>query len=198
MNKRKTIVLMLVLMFAIVNLVGCKSLGKQTKEDIYEDFQKKITKMTSYTCKADITVINNKSKSKYIINHTYKKPSYYKLEIVEPKNLNGKTIEYYKDKIIIKNKQLDDVIELPNVGDNKLYLFIGDFVQDFLQEDAINMSVSEEQLILERDLSQENSCLSKQILYIDKKTKNPVKMEILNNEGEKKFIVNYTDFQPQN
>ncbi|MDY5212168.1 germination lipoprotein GerS [Intestinibacter sp.] len=198
MNKRKTIVLMLVLMFAIVNLVGCKSLGKQTKEDIYEDFQKKITKMTSYTCKADITVINNKSKSKYIINHTYKKPSYYKLEIVEPKNLNGKTIEYYKDKIIIKNKQLDDVIELPNVGDNKLYLFIGDFVQDFLQEDAINMSVSEEQLILERDLSQENSCLSKQILYIDKKTKNPVKMEILNNEGEKKFIVNYTNFQPQN
>lgn len=198
MNKRKTIVLMLVLMFAIVNLVGCKCLGKQTKEDIYEDFQKKITKMTSYTCKADITVINNKSKSKYIINHTYKKPSYYKLEIVEPKNLNGKTIEYYKDKIIIKNKQLDDVIELPNVGDNKLYLFIGDFVQDFLQEDAINMSVSEEQLILERDLSQENSCLSKQILYIDKKTKNPVKMEILNNEGEKKFIVNYTNFQPQN
>ena len=198
MNKRKTIVLMLVLMFAIVNLVGCKGLGKQTKEDIYEDFQKKITKMTSYTCKADITVINNKSKSKYIINHTYKKPSYYKLEIVEPKNLNGKTIEYYKDKIIIKNKQLDDVIELPNVGDNKIYLFIGDFVQDFLQEDAINMSVSEEQLILERDLSQENSCLSKQILYIDKKTKNPVKMEILNNEGEKKFIVNYTNFQPQN
>ena len=198
MNKRKTIVLMLVLMFAIVNLVGCKGLGKQTKEDIYEDIQKKITKMTSYTCKADITVINNKSKSKYIINHTYKKPSYYKLEIVEPKNLNGKTIEYYKDKIIIKNKQLDDVIELPNVGDNKLYLFIGDFVQDFLQEDAINMSVSEEQLILERDLSQENSCLSKQILYIDKKTKNPVKMEILHNEGEKKFIVNYTNFQPQN
>ena len=34
MNKRKTIVLMLVLMFAIVNLVGCKGLGKQTKEDI--------------------------------------------------------------------------------------------------------------------------------------------------------------------
>ena len=198
MNKRKTIVLMLVLMFAIVNLVGCKSLGKQTKEDIYEDFQKKITKMTSYTCKADITVINNKSKSKYIINHTYKKPSYYKLEIVEPKNLNGKTIEYYKDKIIIKNKQLDDVIELPNVGDNKLYLFIGDFVQDFLQEDAINMSVSEEQLILERDLSQENSCLSKQILYIDKKTKNPVKMEILDNEGEKKFIVEYTNFESKN
>ena len=70
-------------------------------------------------------------------------------------------------------------------------------MQDFLQEDSINMSVSEKQLILERDLSHENSCLSKQILYIDKKTKNPVKMEILNSEGEKKFIVNYTNFQSE-
>ncbi|WP_455541972.1 germination lipoprotein GerS [Intestinibacter sp.] len=198
MIKRKTIALMFVFMFAITNLAGCKNLEQQTKEDIYEDFQKKITKMTYYTCKADITVINNKSESKYIMNHTYKKPSYYKLEIIEPKSLNGKTTEYYEDKIIIKNKQLDDVIKLPNVGDNKLYLFVGDFVQDFLQEDSINMSVSDEQLILERDLSQENAYLSKQILYIDKKTKNPVKMEILNNEGEKKFVVNYTNFELKN
>ena len=198
MIKRKIILSIFILIFLTINLVGCKNLSQQTKEDIYEDFQKKITKMTSYTCQADITVVNNKSQSKYTINHTYKKPSYYKLEIIKPESLNGKTIEYNKDKIIIKNKQLDDVVELPNVGDNKLYLFIGDFVQDFLQEDSINMSVSEKQLILERDLSHENSCLSKQILYIDKKTKNPVKMEILNSEGEKKFIVNYTDFQPKN
>ena len=107
------------------------------------------------------------------------------------------SIEDNKDKIIIKNKQLDDVVELPNVGDNKLYLFIGDFVQDFMQKDSINIKDSDEQLILEKDISQESNYLSKQILYIDKKTKNPVKVEILNNEGEKKFIVNYTNFQSE-
>ena len=62
---------------------------------------------------------------------------------------------YNKDKIIIKNKQLDDVVELPNVGDNKLYLFIGDFVQDFMQKDSINIKDSDEQLILEKDISQD-------------------------------------------
>ena len=134
MIKRKTILSIFILIFLTINLVGCKNLSQQTKEDIYEDFQKKITKMTSYTCQADITVFNNKSQSKYTINHTYKKPSYYKLEIIKPENLNGKTIEYNKDKIIIKNKQLDDVVELPNVGDNKLYLFIGDFVQDLCKK----------------------------------------------------------------
>ena len=104
MIKRKIILSIFILIFLTINLVGCKNLSQQTKEDIYEDFQKKITKMTSYTCQADITVFNNKSQSKYTINHTYKKPSYYKLEIIKPENLNGKTIEYNKDKIIIKNK----------------------------------------------------------------------------------------------
>lgn len=195
MIKRKIIALLTVFIFIIINLIGCKSLTKQTKEQIYEDFQKQITSMTSYTCKANITIINNKTQSNYTINHTYKKPAYYKLEVIKPENLNGKVMEYYKDKIIIKNKQLDDVVELPNIGNNKLYLFIGDFVKDFSKEDSINIKDSNKQLILEKDISQESNYLSKQILYIDKNTKNPVKMEILNNEGEKKFIVDYVDFQ---
>ena len=70
MIKRKTILSIFILIFLTINLVGCKNLSQQTKEDIYEDFQKKITKMTSYTCQADITVFNNKSQSKYTINHT--------------------------------------------------------------------------------------------------------------------------------
>ena len=59
MIKRKTILSIFILIFLTINLVGCKNLSQQTKEDIYEDFQKKITKMTSYTCKAEITIINN-------------------------------------------------------------------------------------------------------------------------------------------
>ena len=51
-----------------------------------------------------------------------------------------------------------------------------------MQKDSINIKDSDEQLILEKDISQESNYLSKQILYIDKKTKNPVKVEILNNE----------------
>ena len=54
MIKRKTILSIFILIFLTINLVGCKNLSQQTKEDIYEDFQKKITKMTSYTCQANI------------------------------------------------------------------------------------------------------------------------------------------------
>ena len=47
MIKRKTILSIFILIFLTINLVGCKNLSQQTKEDIYEDFQKKITKNIS-------------------------------------------------------------------------------------------------------------------------------------------------------
>ena len=198
MFKRKSIALFVLCMCIILPLIGCSKVKQQTKEEVYSDFQKKINYMTSYTCTANITAINNKSESKYIINHTYKKPSYYKLEIVAPENLKGKTIEYYENKIVIKNQSLGDVIELPKVGNNKLYLFVGDFIQDYARKESVRMNFySGDLLALEIDIP-ENIYFSKQILYIDKKTKNPVKMEILDNEGEKKFIVEYTDFESKN
>ena len=198
MFKKKTIGLFILCMCMIVSLIGCSKVKQQTKEEVYSDFQKKINYMTSYTCTANITVINNKSQSKYIINHTYKKPSYYKLEIIEPENLKGKTMEYYDNKIVIKNQKLGDVIELPKVGNNKLYLFVGDFIQDYSRKESVRMNFyNDDQLALEIDVP-ENIYFSKQILYIYKKTKNPVKMEILDNEGEKKFIVEYTNFESKN
>lgn len=198
MFKKKTIGLFILCMCMIVSLIGCSKVKQQTKEEVYSDFQKKINYMTSYTCTANITVINNKSQSKYIINHTYKKPSYYKLEIIEPENLKGKTMEYYDNKIVIKNQKLGDVIELPKVGNNKLYLFVGGFIQDYSRKESVRMNFyNDDQLALEIDVP-ENIYFSKQILYIDKKTKNPVKMEILDNEGEKKFIVEYTNFESKN
>ena len=195
MFKRK-----LFIVFACVVLIlsGCSKVKQQTEEEVYSDFQKKINLMTSYTCTANITVVNNKSESKYIVNHTYKKPSYYKLEIIEPQNLKGKTMEYYEDKIVIKNQKLGDVIEFPKVGNNKLYLFIGDFIQDYSRKESVEINFyNDEQLALKIDVPN-NIYFKKQILYIDKKTKNPVKMEILDNEGKQKFIVEYTDFKSDN
>ena len=39
--------------------VGCQK-RQSTKEEAYKNFQKKITNMSSYKCKADIEVIGNK------------------------------------------------------------------------------------------------------------------------------------------
>ena len=50
-------------------------------------------------------------------------------------------------------------------------------------------------LVLETIIPGENKYFAKQILYIDKESKNPEKMEILNSEGKVNFTVNYKNFE---
>ena len=50
-------------------------------------------------------------------------------------------------------------------------------------------------LILEVGIPGGSEYFNKQVLYINLKTKEPEKMEILNNEGNPKFIVTYNEFE---
>ena len=136
-----------------------------------------------------------KSSHNYVFIHSYVKPDYYKLEVVEPKNLKGKTMEYKGDKVIISNPDIKDKIELPNMEDNRQYVFIGDFIKIYLQNEEVNIKLSNNRLILETTIPGNNKYFNKQILYVNKDTKNPEKMEILNDEGKPSFTVKYKEFE---
>lgn len=191
--KRWTVILAIVMsIFAII--VGCQK-RESTKEEIYTEFQKKIVTMSSYKCIAEVEAIGNKSSHSYVFVHSYKKPDYYKLEVVEPEHLKGKTMEYKDDKVIISNPDIEDKIELPNIEQNKHYIFIGDFIKNYHQNEDVNIKLSGNSLILETIIPGDNEYFYKQILYINKETKNPEKMEILNDKGNQSFVVKYKDFE---
>lgn len=192
MKKRATIAVIFITIFAIV--IGCQR-RESTKEEVYKDFQKKIVNMSSYKCIAEVEASGNKSSHNYVFIHSYSKPDYYKLEVVEPKNLKGKIMEYKDDKVIIINPNIEDKIELDNTEDNKQYTFIGDFIKNYLQNEEVDIKLSGDNLILETAIPGDNEYFNKQILYVNKETKNPEKMEILNAEGKPNFTVKYKEFE---
>ena len=165
-----------------VCIVGCMN-KQQTKEEIYDDFKNQISNISSYTCTANVEAIGNKENTTYVFKHTYKKPDYYKLEVILPKNLKGKTIEYKDDKVLVHNPDINDTIELPNINDDAHYLFIG------------YLEATDNELKIEIEIPGDNKYFNKQILYVNNNTKNPDKMEILNSEGEAIFIVKYKNFK---
>ena len=192
MKKWATISVIFIVIFAIV--MGCQR-RESTKEEVYKEFQKKIVTMSSYKCVAEVEATGNKSSHNYVFIHTYVKPDYYKLEVVEPKDLKGKTMEYKDDKVIVSNPDIKDKIELPNTVDNRQYTFIGDFIKNYLQNEEVNIKLSGDSLILETTIPGDNEYFNKQILYVNKETKNPEKMEILNAEGKPSFKVKYKEFE---
>lgn len=187
------------LLIIIVSIITLYSVGcgrkEYTKEEVYEDFQNQISKIESYTCNAKVEAIGNKENTTYIFKHTYKRPDYYKLEVKSPKNLQGKTIEYKGDKVLVKNPSINDTIELPNINNDSHYLFIGDFIKNYMQNESIILEVTESELKIQTEIPGDNKYFKKQILYVDNKTKNPNKMEILDNEDKPIFIVTYEDFK---
>lgn len=193
MNKKWAILIVIIIGILGI-IIGCQK-KQSTKEEVYKEFQKKISTMKSYKCSAEVAVVGNKSAHNYIFIHNYNKPDNYKLEVISPQHLKGKTMEYKKDKVFIKNPDIDDIVELPNTGRNDQYMFIGDFIKNYLQNEEMKMQLAKGNLILQTWIPGDNEYFNKQVLYLNTETKNPEKMEILDIKGNIRFTVNYKDFE---
>lgn len=64
-----------------------------------------------------------------------------------------------------------------------------------MQNESIILEVTKSELKIQAEIPGDNKYFKKQILYVDNKTKNPNKMEILDNEDKPIFIVTYEDFK---
>ena len=194
MKNKWSILLASFITMIFVFTVGCTN-KEYTSDELYEDFKDQISKVSSYTCIAKVEAIGNKENTTYIFKHTYKKPDYYKLEVKSPKNLKGKTIEYKNNKIIINNPKINDTVEFKNINNDARYLFIGDFINNYRNDENTKLELTENELKIEVKIPGNNKYFNKQILYVNNKTKTLDKMEIVDNEENPRFIVTYEDFK---
>ena len=194
MKNKWSILLASFITMIFVFTVGCTN-KEYTSDELYEDFKDHISKVSSYTCIAKVEAIGNKENTTYIFKHTYKKPDYYKLEVKSPKNLKGKTIEYKNNKIIINNPKINDTVEFKNINNDARYLFIGDFINNYRNDENTKLELTENELKIEVKIPGNNKYFNKQILYVNNNTKTPDKMEIVDNKENPRFIVTYEDFK---
>jgi len=192
--KTKCMALLLIVIGVFSSLVGCQ-MKEATEDEIYEKFQEKVSKVQSYSCIAKVKVIGNKGKSNYILRQSYKKPNNYYLEVLSPENLKGNIMEYKDDKILIKNSKINDLIEFSDDDKAEQYLFVGDFINNFLRKEEVDIKLSDDKLVLESIIPGDDEYFNKQVLYVDIQEKVPTSMEILDKQGNIKFIITYKDFE---
>ena len=161
-----------------------------TKEEIYESFQDKILNISSYECIAEVCVSGNKTPTNYSFKHTYKKPDSYKVEVLSPESVKGKVIEFNSNKLTINNANVEDKIVFEDYQ-NK-FLFVGNFIPNYSYHSAI-IDEDDKFLIITKDMP--NDYFNKQILYVNKKTKLPQKMQIIDINGNTRFDIIYKDFK---
>lgn len=194
MRKKWAIVILSLMAVVLIIGVGCQK-RQSTKEEAYKNFQKKITKMSSYKCKADIEVIGNKESQQYSLIHEYTDEDHFKLKVLQPEHIKGKTIEYKGNKIIVTNPNVNDEVVMDNVGEDSQHLFIGDFIKNYMQGEDTEIDLKNGDLKLTTSIPGNTKYFYKQILYINSKKNYPTKLEILDQEGNRRFEVNYSNFE---
>lgn len=197
MNKKKTfiililIIFMIFLLFFLINYKTGKYGNNISKST--DDIVRYILNISSYEAEIEVTVESNKTINKYKMQQFFSNPNIMKQIIKEPTNIENLTITYdgYNMKLDNTKLSLSKIYEnYKYISENTLWLstFINNYNKNSKVEEIDNKIIIENNIML-------NNHKLKQILYIDKKTALPIKLEIKDNNKKNKIYIKYNEIK---
>jgi outer membrane lipoprotein-sorting protein len=172
-----------------------KSGNNKTSQEIVDY----ILGISSYEVKVTVEVNSNKNSNKYILKQQYVSPNINTQEVIEPSNIAGIKLINDGTSLTLKNSKLG----LNTVFEN--YTYLGDncidlisFIEDYKKSNESNYEENDTEIIM-KTLSQNlNKYTKYKKLYIDKKTANPTKLEIKDDNEKTTVYILYNEVKINN
>lgn len=186
------------LVLSLIFTIGC---GKEkTDEEIFNDIQKTLTEMKSYSCVADITIIGNMKPQSYKMMHVFEAPDKCHIRVLEPEYIRGKTTIYNGKKTIVKQPKINQSWELNNFNTTpESKSFLGSFVYSIINNEQINISRAivdnEECLVIETLIGGDMHYFKSLKLWMNIKKHNPMKLQVFDKENIKRIDIKYDEFK---
>ena len=197
MKKKYWLLLLILIIIGIVVFIfyknGFKNLkigNNKTSQEIVDY----ILNISSYEVQVTVNITSNKNSNKYILNQTYQSPNKSIQEVLEPSNIKGVKIENDGEKTKIENTNLNlnTILENYNyLGDNCLDLY--SFIEDYKQDEKSSFEENESEIIMRTRNHLENIYMQDKILYIDKQSQKPTKLEIKDNKQKTTIYILYNE-----
>ena len=202
MKKKYWLLLLILIIIGIVVFIfyknGFKNLkigNNKTSQEIVDY----ILNISSYEVQVTVNITSNKNNNKYILNQTYQSPNKSIQEVLEPSNIKGVKIENDGEKTKIENTNLNlnTILENYNyLGDNCLDLY--SFIEDYKQDEKSSFEENESEIIMRARNHLENIYMQDKILYIDKQSQKPTKLEIKDNKQKTTIYILYNEVKLDN
>ena len=201
MKKSKLIIflIIIILLISIIFFISLKNTAKVFKNGNTKTSQEivdYILNISSYNLKVTVEVISNKNNNKYILNQQYAEPNISKQEVIEPSNIAGIKITNDGTNLKIENSQLNlnTIFENYNyLGDNCLDLIC--FIENYKTYAESEFVEEEKQIIMKTRSGNENKYTKNKVLYIDKQTSKPTKLEIKDNNEKTTVYILYNEVE---
>jgi len=203
MKKIITIAIIIITIIAIFFIkINYKSLkfGNNISNKSVQEIALYILDINSYELTANITIESNKNTNVYMVKEKYiKDNNTCKQEILEPENLKDISFIYDGTSLKIQNTNLNLNKIYENykyIGENSITLM--SFINDYKESQESNISENENEIILETKLKNGNKYTAYKILYIDKATGNPSKLEIQDITQKTTIYILYNEIKINN
>lgn len=182
------------LLVACIVLFGCSgNIGKEDK------VIQRLKNIKSYSCNAAVKVRNNKSIMKYELKHFYKKSIGFRLEVVKPDELKGQILIYRANEFLSYNPASDNTLVIDD--SNQIFgyhILLGTFLQYYNDYEIADIGSGDYKdfkcYTYRFILANSNTYMNQAKCYINKKDGLPVKMDILDKDGNKTIEIEYTNF----
>lgn len=181
-NNKKVLIIFVIIIFIIIFTFFYFYMAKKNKfgnNITSQEMVNNILNLTSYEATVEVDVKSNKNANKYIIKQKYENPNYIEQEVLEPTNIKGVKIINKDNQLSIENTQLN----LKNIYENYSYLSKNDmdlisFINEYKEQNSNNCQEEKDTIIMKT---------KNKVLYIDKKSGKPLKMQI--NDANKNIDV---------
>lgn len=200
MNKKKIFLIILILIILGISIFLMFFNNKEAKNmkignnSSSQDVVNYILNINSYEAEINVEINSNKNNNKYKIKQKYENSGIITQEIIEPNNIEGVRITKENDNLRIENTDLNLNIILEKyayLSDNILDL--DSFIENYKNNNESKFSEKNDELILETVDNSNNKNPKHKKLYIDRKTANPIKMEIKDTNKNSTIYIIYNE-----
>ncbi len=199
MKKKYYLILLFIIFIISVGFIFYKNSIKNLKIGNNKNSQEivdYILNLSSYEAEVTVNITSNKNSNKYILKQKYQKDKECIQEVIEPSNIAGvKIINDGKNlKIENSNLNLNEIIEnYTNLENNNLDLSM--FIDEYKNSNESNYEEKDDEIIMKVKNDKENIYVKEKILYINKKTYKPVKLEIKDNKQKERIYILYNEVE---
>ena len=207
MKKKYYLILLFIIFIISVGFIFYKNSIKNLKIGNNKNSQEivdYILNLSSYEAEVTVNITSNKNSNKYILKQKYQKDKECIQEVIEPSNIAGVKIINDGKNLKIENfgsiKQanidinLNEIIEnYTNLENNNLDLSM--FIDEYKNSNESNYEEKDDEIIMKVKNDKENIYVKEKILYINKKTYKPVKLEIKDNKQKERIYILYNEVE---
>lgn len=193
-SKKFIILIFIILIFSIIFYNKTAKNFKTGNNSSNQEIVNYILNISSYETMIDVEVNSNKNTNKYIIKQKYIKPNILEQEVIEPTNISGLKIIKNDNEIKLENTRLN-ISKIYNdyeyIAENCLDL--STFIEEYKNQKEQKYEEKNNQLIMEVRDNENNKYTQNKLLYIDKNTMKPVKMEIKDDSKKTTVYILYNE-----